>query len=50
MALKLTRSNRAGWLMARPGVGLIAAFIIIQFFLAFAFSLTSQRLASPNPT
>ena len=50
MASKLTRSDRAGWLMALPGVGLIATFIIVPFFLAFAFSLTNQRLASPNPT
>ncbi|MBO6511852.1 MAG: sugar ABC transporter permease [Roseibium sp.] len=50
MASKLTRSNRAGWLMALPGTTLIAAFIILPFFLAFAFSLTNQRLASPNPT
>ncbi|MEM9475998.1 MAG: sugar ABC transporter permease [Pseudomonadota bacterium] len=50
MASKLTRSNRAGWLMALPGTGLIALFIILPFFLAFAYSLTNQRLASPNPT
>jgi len=50
MASKLTRSNRAGWLMASPGIALIAAFIILPFFLAFTFSLTNQRLASPNPT
>jgi len=50
MASKLTRFNRAGWLMSLPGAGLIAAFIILPFFLAFAFSLTNQRLASPNPT
>ena len=50
MASKLTQSNRAGWVMALPGVTLIAGFIIIPFFLAFAFSLTNQRLASPNPT
>jgi len=50
MASKLTRSDRAGWLMAFPGIGLIAAFIILPFFLAFAFSLSNQRLASPNPT
>lgn len=50
MASKLTRSNQAGWLMAFPGVALIATFIIVPFFLAFAFSLTNQRLASPNPT
>lgn len=50
MASKLTQSNKAGWLMAFPGVALIATFIIVPFFLAFAFSLTNQRLASPNPT
>jgi len=50
MASNLTRSNRAGWLMALPGAGLIALFIILPFFLAFAYSLTNQRLASPNPT
>ncbi len=50
MAHDLTRSNRAGWLMALPGAALIAAFIILPFFLAFAFSLTNQRLVSPNPT
>ena len=36
--------------MAIPGAGLIATFIILPFFLAFAFSLTNQRMASPNPT
>ncbi|MBO6920332.1 MAG: sugar ABC transporter permease [Rhizobiaceae bacterium] len=50
MASKLKQSNRAGWLMALPGAGLIGLFIIIPFVLAFAFSLTNQRLASPNPT
>ena len=48
MASKLTRSNRSGWIMAFPGVALMTIFIIIPFFLAFAFSLTNQRLASPN--
>ena len=50
MASKLTQSNRAGWLFAAPGVALMTLFIILPFFLAFAFSLTNQRLASPNPT
>ena len=36
--------------MAGPGIALMGLFIIIPFFLAFAFSLTDQRLASPNPT
>ncbi len=48
MASKLTRSNRSGWIMAFPGVALMTIFIIMPFFLAFAFSLTNQRLASPN--
>lgn len=50
MASKLTQSNRAGWLFALPGFGLIAAFIILPFFFAFWLSLTDQRLISPNPT
>ncbi len=50
MASKLTQSNGAGWIMAGPGVALIAIFIILPFFLAFTFSLTNQRLFSPNPT
>jgi multiple sugar transport system permease protein len=33
-----------------PGFGLIALFIILPFFFAFYFSLTDQRLVSPNPT
>jgi multiple sugar transport system permease protein len=33
-----------------PGFGLIAVFIILPFFFAFYFSLTDQRLVSPNPT
>jgi multiple sugar transport system permease protein len=33
-----------------PGFGLIAIFIIMPFFFAFYFSLTNQRLVSPNPT
>lgn len=39
-----------GWTMALPAVGLVAAFIILPFFFAFAFSFTNQRLISPNPT
>jgi multiple sugar transport system permease protein len=33
-----------------PGFGLIALFIVLPFFFAFYFSLTDQRLVSPNPT
>jgi len=40
----------AGWLMASPAIILLLAFFIIPFFLAFYFSLTNQRLISPNPT
>jgi multiple sugar transport system permease protein len=36
--------------MAGPAFGLMALFIILPFFLAFWFSLTTQRLVSPNPT
>ncbi|GGL63442.1 carbohydrate ABC transporter permease [Wenxinia marina] len=50
MATRLTQSNRAGWLFALPGFGLIAVFIILPFFFAFWLSLTNQRLISPNPT
>lgn len=50
MASRLTQSNMAGWAMAGPGVALISLFIILPFVLAFAYSLTNQRLASPNPT
>lgn len=47
---KLTESNSAGWTFALPGFGLITVFIILPFFFAFWFSLTNQRLISPNPT
>lgn len=50
MASRLTISNRAGWLMALPGFGLIGLFIILPFVLAFVLSFTNQRLVSPNPT
>ena len=50
MATKLTRSNRAGWAFALPGFFLITMFIIVPFLFGFWFSLTNQRLVSPNPT
>lgn len=50
MASKLTTSNRTGWAFALPAVVLITTFIVMPFFLAFGFSLTNQRLISPNPT
>ncbi len=36
--------------MASPALLLVGLFIIVPFFLAIAFSLTNQRLVSPNPT
>ena len=36
--------------MASPAMILMIGFLIIPFFLAFYFSLTNQRLISPNPT
>ena len=50
MASKLTRQNKAGWLMAGPAFLLIVVFLIIPFFMAIGFSFTNQRLVSPNPT
>jgi len=50
MASKLMRSNRVGWGFALPAFALIVTFIIMPFFFAFYFSLTNQRLISPNPT
>jgi len=47
---RLLSSNRAGWSMAAPAIGLIMLFIIVPFALAFYFSFTNQRLFSPNPT
>ena len=49
-ALACLSSNRAGWSMAAPAVGLILLFIIVPFVLAFGLSFTNQRLFSPNPT
>jgi multiple sugar transport system permease protein len=47
---RLLSSNRAGWAMSAPAVGLILLFIIVPFALAFGLSFTNQRLFSPNPT
>lgn len=47
---KLTESNAAGWAYVLPSFGLLVTFIILPFFFAFYFSLTNQRLISPNPT
>jgi len=49
MARSLKRHNASGWLFAGPAFGLILLFIVIPFLLAFAFSLTNQRLISPHP-
>ncbi|MGV0818421.1 carbohydrate ABC transporter permease [Martelella sp. AMO21009] len=50
MSRRLTENNGAGWAFAAPSILLIGLFIILPFFLAIAFSLTDQRLISPNPT
>ena len=42
MASKFTVSHGTGWLMAGPAVLLIAGFVILPFFLAFAFSFTNK--------
>ena len=39
-----------GWLMAAPAILLVFLFLIVPFLMAFVFSLTNQRLISPNPT
>lgn len=36
--------------MAGPAFFLIVVFLIVPFFMAVGFSLTNQRLSSPNPT
>jgi multiple sugar transport system permease protein len=47
---RLTRQNLHGWLFALPGFGLMVMFVVIPFIFAIVFSLTNQRLISPNPT
>ncbi len=44
------QESLVGWLMAGPAIFLILLFLIIPFIMAFVFSLTNQRLISPNPT
>ncbi|HWA20639.1 MAG TPA: sugar ABC transporter permease [Devosia sp.] len=48
--VKLERQNLAGWLMAAPAFVLLFMFLMLPFLLGFVFSLTDQRLVSPNPT
>ncbi len=42
--------QRTGWFMAAPATLLIIFFLVLPFILAFGFSLTNQRIFSPNPT
>lgn len=42
--------HRAGWLFSTPALILLLAFIVLPFVMAFAFSLTNQRLISPLGT
>jgi len=44
----LTQSNISGWGFALPAFALMVTFIILPFFFALWFSLTNQRLISPN--
>ncbi len=44
------REAIVGWVMAGPAIVLLTLFLIVPFFMAFVFSLTNQRLISPNPT
>ncbi|RNF51046.1 sugar ABC transporter permease [Marinomonas hwangdonensis] len=46
----LTQHNQSGWLFALPGFGLMMLFIVVPFVFAILFSMTNQRLISPNPT
>ena len=39
-----------GWLMALPALAVLTLFLVIPFLMAFVWSLTNQRLVSPNPT
>lgn len=45
-----TKERMTAWFMSSPAIILAIVFLIIPFILAFCFSLTSQRLISPNPT
>lgn len=44
------REALTGWLMAAPVIIMLFTFLILPFIFAFGFSLTNQRLISPNPT
>ncbi len=46
----VTEQPLAGWAMALPAFALISVFLVLPFLMAFGFSLTNQRLISPNPT
>lgn len=42
--------QRLALLMLAPAATILLIFLLIPFFMAFALSLTNQRLISPNPT
>jgi multiple sugar transport system permease protein len=44
------QEERAAWGFGAPALILLTVFIVLPFVLAFAFSLTNQRLISPLPT
>lgn len=45
---RLMNAPGTGWLFALPASFLMFLFIIVPFLLAFYFSFTNQRFASPN--
>lgn len=45
---RLMNSPGTGWLFALPASFLMFLFIVVPFLLAFYFSFTNQRFASPN--
>jgi multiple sugar transport system permease protein len=42
--------ERTGWWFSTPALVLLLAFVVLPFAMAFAFSLTNQRLISPLAT
>lgn len=38
------------WMMLAPALALLSVFLVVPFIASFYFSVTDQRLSSPNPT
>ncbi|WP_218884130.1 carbohydrate ABC transporter permease [Burkholderia guangdongensis] len=47
---KLGRETWTAWLMSTPALLGLLVFVVLPFVMAAVFSLTDQRLMSPNPT